>query len=36
MTVAREDVAIFMFNQISSREVVNNEHLNKAPGISSA
>ena len=36
MTVAREDVAIFMFNQISSREIVNNEHLNNAPGISAA
>ncbi|QWF16977.1 NAD(P)-dependent oxidoreductase [Lysobacter capsici] len=36
MTVSREDMAIFMFNQISSREVVNNEHLNQAPGISAA
>lgn len=34
MTVAREDVAVFMFNQISSREVVNNEYVGKAPGIS--
>jgi putative NADH-flavin reductase len=36
MTVTREDVAIFMFNQISSPEVVNNEYLDKAPGISEA
>jgi len=36
MTVARADLAVFMFNQISSREVVNNEYVGKAPGISAA